>query len=374
MLISKLGTSNVVWLSAYNKYILAQPPAEKIFEWFELGLSEAKMLNKSKIELELSDDLAKNLIKEISAALSAFKKEKEDKKVVIKTSEKIKYHHQRFYKILDKTFLFEYQNKKLEFLIHPKFGHLEVNNLKKATAHFQLYTDIDGLNLVVNDRFIGRWPNHEDHYLAGKVFMQLIQTIHNKQENNWMATFHAAGISNGKDGLLVLGDSGSGKSTLSAILMASGYQILADDFLPFNASSKKMCYFPSALSIKRGAYNTVSSFFPEINKASEYDYPSMGKIVKYLSNRSYQTRPPKDVPCKALVFVKYNKNTCIDFRPLEKDIAFQKLVPDSWISPTPENAAIFLNWFQQLPCYQLTYSDNHQMLQTIKSIFNEQQH
>jgi len=44
-------------------------------------------------------------------------------------------------------------------------------------------------------------------------------------------------------------------------------------------------------------------------------------------------------------------------------------VPDSWISPLGENAAHFLDWFLALPCYQLTYSDNEQMVKTIDQFF-----
>ena len=49
---------------------------------------------------------------------------------------------------------------------------------------------------------------------------------------------------------------------------------------------------------------------------------------------------------------------------------FQQLVPDSWLSPKKENAQSFLNWFEGLNCYQLTYSNNEEMIKTITKIFN----
>ena len=56
---------------------------------------------------------------------------------------------------------------------------------------------------------------------------------------------------------------------------------------------------------------------------------------------------------------------------LPKDVAFQKLVPDSWISPLPENASRFLDWFTEMPCYQLTYSDNEKMVKTVEKLFEK---
>jgi hypothetical protein len=56
---------------------------------------------------------------------------------------------------------------------------------------------------------------------------------------------------------------------------------------------------------------------------------------------------------------------------LPRDVAFQQLVPDSWISPIPENASLFLDWFLELPCYQLTYSDNVNMVETIEKLFQD---
>lgn len=373
MIKKHLEKSIIVWLSGFNKYILVQAPTDVLFEWFESGLSKDEILTKAKEELGLQADFSRNLIGQITLAYENFRKEKslDGKKTPITNSEKKIYHHKRFYRISGKNFFFEYENKNLEFLIHPKFAHLEEEGLKTIDSHFQLFTENKLSKLVVNNYLICEWQDHEINYLAGNVSMQILQAIHAKEESNWMATFHAAGISNGKEGIMVLGDSGNGKSTLSAILMANGYQILADDFLPFDANTKKMCYFPAALSIKKGSYTTVSENFPEIGQASEYHYPSMGKIVKYLSNNSYQTNPPGDVPCKALIFVQYDKNTVLEFKSLKKEQAFQKLVPDSWISPEQKNAQVFLQWFSELPCYQLTYSDNTKMLHVLNQLFNE---
>ena len=73
-----------------------------------------------------------------------------------------------------------------------------------------------------------------------------------------------------------------------------------------------------------------------------------------------------------MVFIKYNPKVELDIKPISKVDAFQQLVPDSWISPIEKNATVFLDWFLELPCYQLTYSVNSKMIETVAKIFNDE--
>jgi len=58
-------------------------------------------------------------------------------------------------------------------------------------------------------------------------------------------------------------------------------------------------------------------------------------------------------------------------KKIDNIAAFEQLVPDSWLSPIPENATTFLDWFANLPCYQLTYSNNQKMIDTVSKIFTD---
>ncbi len=372
MIVDDINDKKVIWLAQYNKYILVEHPTEKFLEFVYNKKSNIEIKNYAE-KLSFTENQTKDLIKLIRQLLSEFEKEKagKDARMQIKSRCPHSFRLKRYYEVNGKVFYFEYDDEKSEYIIHPKLAHLEVHDADNFHGHFQIFKSETRFNLFVNREFINSWHLHEDNYLAGKVSMQMLQLMHQKEENDWMATFHAAGISNGRQGVMFLGDSGNGKSTLSAILMANGYTVLADDFLPFDTKTNNMWYFPAALSIKKGGFEVVSKHFPEIKQADEYFYPEMGKTVRYLSNISFQSEPPANVHCKALVFVKYRKNSGIQFEPLEKDEAFQKLIPDSWISPHRENAKQFLDWFSRLSCYRLTYSDNHAMLNTVKQLFNE---
>jgi hypothetical protein len=183
-----------------------------------------------------------------------------------------------------------------------------------------------------------------------------------------MAVFHAAGITNGKNCLIFLGDSGNGKSTLSAILMSSGLEVLADDFLPVESKSALVCHFPAAISVKDKALEILVPKFPQLKQACEINNIAAGKTFRYLST---DRKEPLCVPCKALVFVKYEKDAGFRFEEISGEEAFVNLVPDSWISPASENANRFVNWFTSLPYYRMTYSDNEQMVQTVQKMLND---
>ena len=72
------------------------------------------------------------------------------------------------------------------------------------------------------------------------------------------------------------------------------------------------------------------------------------------------------------MFIKYEKGAKMVCNKISKIDAFQQLVPDSWLSPIKENAQLFLDWFEALNCYQITYSNNNEMIQTVSKIFKNE--
>ena len=96
-------------------------------------------------------------------------------------------------------------------------------------------------------------------------------------------------------------------------------------------------------------------------------FKRLNKTVRYL--------PPKDInykksyPCVGLIFIKYDANTEFECKEISKLETFQNLIPDSWISSIPENVTVFLDWFSELTCYQLTYSKNEFMIEKVKQLF-----
>jgi hypothetical protein len=362
----------ILWLAGVNKYILAEELAGKVIQ--RIGEKEdiRSIIRFCADEFDTSLEHAEELVVEIQRHLNEYLQleilpEKQWEGNCSVQSKRSVIASKKYYIINGITFFVEYETEEIAQLIHPKFEYLEVFMVEKPDHHFQVFNSGNKCSLCVDGLPAGSWDLEESHYLSGKFSMQILQKIYHQEENDWMAVFHAAGITNGKNCLMFLGDSGNGKSTLSVILMANGLEVLADDFLPVESTTGLVCHFPSALSVKNSAYELLFPKYPGLKNAAEYHNTALGKTFRYIP--SSNNKLPK-VSCIGLVFVKYKENTGFQIEKMTGEEAFQYLVPDSWISPTRENANRFVNWFTSLPYYRMTYSDNEKMVQTVKQMLN----
>ena len=277
----------------------------------------------------------------------------------------------RRYSINDSVFRADFETAALDDFFHPQFMHLACNGITGADHHFQVFFQEGNLVLRYDHIIIGMWKRECLNFLSGRLFMELLNSIHQKTADDWMAVFHASAVSDGQQCLLFLGDSGNGKSTLSAILMANGFHLLADDFVPVDAINFRVHYLPAALSVKKSALGHLVPLFPQLATAPEYFDPYLNKTFRYLANPGLSNHTSSGYPCKALVFVKYEKDSGLILEDMPKDIAFQSLVPSSWISPLPEVASRFLDWFLAMPCYRLTYSDNEAVVGAVRGMLEK---
>ncbi len=365
----------IVWIKESNRYMLVEMPAYNVIKRLADGTGAKEVTAWCSRNYGLPEAESIQFVEGIQQLIneqSANKRmEHENNPSVHSPFPPINFFSQKFYKIAHFVFSAAYETKELEHLIHPKFAHLETTKQNSCSQYFQVFRHQEQLVLRVNEEIIGQWLPEEDHFLAGKFSMSVVNQVYGKLESDWMAVFHASAISQGNQCILFLGNSGSGKSTLSALLMAKGFNLLADDFVPVDAISKQVFHFPAAVSIKKNALNNLLPLFPELESASEYDFQEMDKIVRYLPPLPILKDQVLSCTCKALVFVKYKKDSGFKLEKLPKDEAFSQLVPDSWLSPLPENASIFLDWFLELPCFRLTYSDNDKMVHAIEKLFQD---
>ena len=371
-----VGNKKIVWLQPYNRYLLLEMPAyevikglmnnddpgvigEELSRCYDLPLPEARRFVD---EIRLMMEQIASLMTDVPVKCSPLSPGSVDADM---------YSIKR-YKINGQIYAAEYGSEQIENLIHPKFAYLECSTEDKADHTFQVFHKDGQSVLKINGALIGQWLREHEHFLSGKFSMELVNRIYHKNETDWMGVFHASAISAQNKSILFLGDSGSGKSTICAILMASGYNLVADDFVPVDGLSGRVYPFPAALSVKKSALAPLLHLFPGLALADEFSYPAMDKTVRYLPPVLQSENSPADYPCKALVFVRYEEHSGMNLERLSKDIAFQKLVPDSWRSPVEANAGRFLDWFLDLPCYRLTYSDNEKMVAEIQKIFNDE--
>ena len=74
------------------------------------------------------------------------------------------------------------------------------------------------------------------------------------------------------------------------------------------------------------------------------------------------------VPCKAIIYVKYDPAIKFQIEKITPEEAFVKLVPDSWINQNEENVGRFIRWFEQHDHYKMVYSDNEEMISTVSEM------
>jgi hypothetical protein len=369
ILFKPIEDKTIVWFEATNEYVVFENEVASILEQCISGISL------DEIALTISSDMDISFI-EIKKFIEQLEEQFLNKTLAdIHSSEKeastiekpVSFEISETYLINEVVFKVAYLSKKERELVHPKFAHLAHNDATLYHHLFEVFIQNNEIYFYVDGAFIGTWHPEEVHYFQGKFSMELIQKIHQKEESKWMGVFHASAVSDGKKSILFLGDSGNGKSTSLALLQANGFTCLADDFVPIAAENKEVYSFPAAISIKKNSLQVLDSLYPNLANAIEYDYIRLNKIVRYLppNNTDFTTH----LPCKKLIFIKYEKESSLQVNSISKLDAFQQLIPDSWLSPLPENTALFLDWFAQLECYQIKYSENEKMIAAVRELF-----
>jgi hypothetical protein len=357
LLYKTVEEKTIVWFGTRNEYLILEHATADILKEISKGAAVneiAETLSK-KLSVPLEESI--NFVLEFEIA-NSYKNTKRPKD----------FEFVKYYKINDIVFKISFLSDKELSFVHPKFAHLVIDEVTDFKNDFEVFIKHNYIFLYVNNIFIGSWSNSNIHYFQGKFSMELIQKIHQKDENDWLGVFHASAISNGEKSMLFLGDSGNGKSTSLALLQANGFTCLADDFVPIDAEKQEVYSFPAAISIKKNSLETLLPIYPELETSAEYNFKKLNKIVRYLKPNN--TNFFAHLPCKDLVFIKYQKDAMLNCKKISKIDAFQQLIPDSWLSPKKENAQKFLDWFSTLNCYQLTYSKNEEMIISVEKIFN----
>lgn len=370
-LLKPIDDKTVLWSSKNNQYLVLENTTALLVSKLSKGIAPEDVSRDLSIELSLpikeTVDFVLGLKKRFIDLdpLSSSNKEESFEGITIPGVFCV----EKFYKINNLIIKACFDSQEACFLIHPKFEHLEVGEQKHEFC-LKTFTHNARIFLAVEDQLIESWPFDEAHFYQGKFSMQLIQKMHDKQEDKWLGVFHASAVSNKNSAMLFLGDSGNGKSTSLALLQAHGFDCIADDFVPVAAQDQDIYSFPAAISVKKTSLDTLLPFYPELGDSKEYEFKVAQKMVRYLkpNNNDFSTH----VPCKGLVFIKYTKDAPLSCKKLTKVTAFQKLVPDSWLSPIKENAAIFLDWFDALDCFELTYSNNNEMVAQVSKLFKDE--
>ena len=354
---------SIVWLKESNNYIVLDSTIlELIKKKDRLSLNDFITLIAD--SLHVSSTVAIRINKDISELLT------ETKKVQLKTSTKhpdivkpcemIQYYS--FNGVIIKLC---YDSEETKSLIHQKYSHLLIDQGNIYDIEYKIFNSDNTLFILKNNQVLGAWGSNQLHEFQGKFSMELMCSFYNKTEHDWMGVFHASTISKNNHSVMFTGDSGNGKSTLVSILMANGYNVIADDFSPVLRSDFKTYCFPSAISIKEKSYNLIELLHPELKSSNEYYINELKGNVKYLPAISKET----SANCSAVVWVQYSEGAENSMKKISTQEALKKFLPDAWISKEEVNAKAFLKWIKKTAFYELNYSDNDKLISIINNYF-----
>ena len=148
--------------------------------------------------------------------------------------------------------------------------------------------------------------------------------------------------------------------------MGNSFSLIADDFSPMSISANHY-NFPSAISIKQGFYKPASKLFNDFENLKQYFISEIKGNVKYLPPDN-KNEMVLNTHCDKVFNVKFGKNSSNEIKEVNKGIALNKILPDSWISNNMEHAKNFINWVKLTTFYDLIYNDNEEIVKMINKI------
>jgi dephospho-CoA kinase len=367
----KIGKSYLIWFQNSNLYFNLEEPAWFVFRKTVKRYKSETIAKEFSIRYGLGYEDSLNFVVEIRQKINEMNQPNNHKEYIEKSVDKINNHvysvySRHCYNLRNKVIEFSYETSWLENYIHPLIKHLETTEEFNDKSHFELFTYKERVIFRVDNILKGSWTKNESGFVKGRVFVELINVLHNKTDADWLMTVHASAISNGRKTILFSAPVGSGKTTFAALLQTQGYHIISDDFVPIEQSSFKAYPLPIAMSVKEGSLELLTSHYPELDQSSLI-YINSKKKVKYLP---VDTKMMNMIfPVNEFVFIKYDNSVDFAIEKIDPVKAITQLLDEAWILPAPENVTVFLDRIVKASFYNLTYSNNQKAIEAVNRIF-----
>lgn len=274
-------------------------------------------------------------------------------------------HHTVNYDINGHHITLHYDTQNHLNLVHHDLASYQVAHPKPNTTEFWLYAQNGKLHLFKDEIPLTCVPETDYHYIQGKFKMHVLCTLYNSTELDWIGTLHASTVALNHQATLLIGNSGSGKTTLTGLLVAAGFDLVADDLTALHTKDKQVYSYPGALSVKQGAYPVLSSDFEALTSISPITHNKFKGPIRYLPVKQPEQN---QYSAKRMVLVNYQPDTQTHLEVLSVSTAMEILVPESWLAPKLENAQGFLQWLKGLEFYKLTYSNNKEAIEVMKRL------
>lgn len=358
----------LLWFSDSNSYFIVDEQINILINLFGSYTKKSDFICAASEVFGVSHSQSEMFYNEISELLSinSFDEKKNTPSFSFDASFRT---YSETYIINGKVFQVNYSHKSVKELIHPQIKHLvSEKSVKNTQIIFDIFYVNNSLYFYKNTVLIDFYEVKNYHVLQGNFCMQLLCVIHKKHEDEWMGTIHASTVSNEKEAILVIGKSGKGKSTFTAHAMTAGMNLVSDDFSPILGKNKHVYSYPGAISIKPGAFDSLSKIIPGFDTLplifKGQEKGSVKFVVPFQKDLSKQS-----YPCKIMVSICYKPQSKTELKEISFAKAMEIFVPDSWISPKDIHAQEFMNWIENLSFFELTYSNTLEALEVFSKLF-----
>lgn len=359
MLVKKKLNKNesLVYLKKINKFLVLSQENLNIIEAY---LSKSKADFKHFLITNYPSN-KKNLYNEIQSLFKKDRKEKILEKSEFKKPEKIFFFN---FKIKNKSYSIEFNNRKIISSIIGQLKHLEENS-NKNSEKIIVYSYKDYSVLKLNGKMT-KYRHTESHVLTGKVISHIISKFHDIKYSNWTGFLHGTTIAKNHNAALIVGNSGSGKTISSTILVKNSFDLICDDISPLSQEGK-IGFYPNALSIKKSGFKKIDQILDD----GFYDFRTVGPKgpTRYLYPKENNIH--KDlVPCDLIIKINYDCKFKISVSKLHQKDILPHFLEDSFINKKNNSAESFMSWVLNCRCYNINYSKDNDLIGAVENLLN----
>lgn len=365
----QIKEQQLLWFSDSNSYVIVDKKINELINLFVSNPEKSSFISAATETIGVSYSQSEVFYNELNQLFLTNSFEEKTPPPIVTFDISLRAYSET-YSVHNTDFKVTYSHKHVKELLHPQIAHLVSKKpIDIVQTVFDVFYVNNKLYFYKNTALINSYETKNYPILQGNFCMQLLCVIHDKTENDWLGTIHASTVTNKKEAILVIGKSGKGKSTFTAHAMAAGLNLVADDFSPILAKNSHVFTYPGAISIKSGAFETLSKMIPGFNKLPLIFKGQEKGYVKFVVPFQKELKTPS-YPCQKMVSIHYKPKAKTALKEIEFSEAMEIFVPDSWISPKELHATKFIEWINGLSFYELTYSNTKEALEVFLKLFN----
>lgn len=260
------------------------------------------------------------------------------------------------YRLLDTDFRIRVSSPnmqdEIELLLAPLAGSARAANV----VHLELIEHASGFS-VLRDGRVYASCNQLDQ-AAPLIKTCLIEMALNRSGD--FGALHAAALYRDSHCVLLAGPSGAGKSTLTAALLATGFELMADDTTVLARETLDARPVPFAICLKQGAWELLKSRFPALGGRPVH-HRLDGKKIRYLLGEVGQAwaKPTCHRPVRSLVFLNRVPEAKSALEAISRADALSRFARE--FCPlgdglTVEKMGQLVTWIRRIDCFELRYS------------------